>query len=308
MLRGWRIACVLALAGCLSKPSPGTSTDAGIDAAPRCTTWGMFSTPVRLPMEVQSTADDWGPTPTYGDLELYFYSYRTGGNGSAFWVSTRTKTTDSFGIAARVGELDSADDEKAITLTANGLDAVFERDGVAGIDLYETVRMTPTGQFTNVMPLSINTPYAETDPWLSADGLDLVFASTSASNQNATLDLFETSRTAVSGDFQAPTELVTVDEQDVNENSPTISADRLELFYSSQRMGGLGGFDVYRCDRSSPTGQWSSGKQVVELSSPGDDVGLRLSQDGTTMYMNYNADSTGAGNADLYVATRMCVQ
>jgi hypothetical protein len=45
--------------------------------------------------------------------------------------------------------------------------------------------------------------------------------------------------------------------------------------------------------------------RVPELSSATDDTGYRLTPDGTRMYLNYGALTSG-GNADIFVATRTC--
>jgi hypothetical protein len=309
MLRGCRIACFLALAGCLSRPSsPAAPADAPrdgrppVDAGPPCTRWSTFAVPTALAMDVQSSADDWAPTPTRGDLELYFYSYRAPSQGSAIWVANRTNIGESFTNPMLVSELDSSGDEKTITLTGDGLHAVFEGDYSAGVDLFSTSRTSPGATFSTPIMVPASTPFNDIDPWMSADGLDLVFASTPSAN--SMLGLFESRRGDTGSPFVMATELSGVNDASSNTLSPTLSADGLDLFFASNRPGGPGGYDIFTAHRDMPDGAWSAPVLVPDLSSSGDDTKLRLSFDGTTMYMNYN---TGTGNADLDSATRTCL-
>jgi len=45
---------------------------------------------------------------------------------------------------------------------------------------------------------------------------------------------------------------------------------------------------------------------VPELCTPFDDYGLRLAPDGRTMYFNYDTETLGGRQADIWTATRAC--
>lgn len=281
--------------------------DASPDAPGPCLAWGPFTTPMPLPGPVQSTDDDWTPTPTEGELVLFFYSYRAGGNPPSIWYATRGTRGDIFGSPMLVAELDTGTGEQDLTLTEDGLRMIYQLGTDQASDLYEANRMTPSTPFA-VSPLNgLNTSLAEGDPWLSADGTRLLFVSSRLDGGAHALDIFETTRTDTQSPFAVPVAL-TVLNSDQNEESPTLSADGLDIFFSSQRAGGPGGRDVYTAHRTSLGASFDAPQPVSALSSARDDFGLRLSLDGATMYMNYNSVGAGGADASLDFATRECLQ
>ena len=81
---------------------------------------------------------------------------------------------------------------------------------------------------------------------------------------------------------------------------PTYSADGNTLFFSSDMPGGLGGFDIYRCDRSA--NGWTSPVALgPELNGPANEVFPRMQADGT-FYFSSDREG-GAGKLDIYQST-----
>jgi len=91
------------------------------------------------------------------------------------------------------------------------------------------------------------------------------------------------------------------------EYDPCISADGLELYFQSTRAGGYGDRDIYVATRATTSDEWS---QPVNLgpviNTAARDAGPEISSDGLSLYFNSNR-SGGAGNYDLYVATRQSI-
>jgi hypothetical protein len=294
-----RSAALLVIAACGRIGFDAASPDAGSpDAA--CT-FGPFSTPAPLPAALQSTDDDWAPTPTNGGREIYFFSFRAGGaGGSDVWRATQTGGT--FGAPIRVAELDTAGNEGVTTLTDDALDIVFDRDG----DMFEATRASDSVPWGPATALAINSASADGDPFLSADGLRLVFSSSRIGPDQHGLDLFETTRTSRDAPFATPVELHELD-TDGDDFSPTLSADGLEIFFASRRPTTASQADIYSARRPTLDQPFGTPAIVPELSSPRDDVLPRLSRDGTTIYLNYNTLAMGGANADLDGAGRSCV-
>jgi hypothetical protein len=273
------------------------------DAAPPvdACTWSAFSTPAPLAGTLQSPDDDWFPTPTLGGSALYFFSYRTGSSGADIWYTTRATPTGPFGDAVRLADVDTAGDETTPGISDDALVLVFGRGG----DLFTTQRSSVDASFAPAVGLgAINSTTADGDPWLSADGTDLVFASSRIGPDQHGLDLFESRRASRDATFDSAAELAGVNSDD-DDFAPTLSADGLDLFFASRRPG-LGGADVYTAHRAAPDASFSQPTLVLEVSTAKDDVGTRLSRDGATLYLNYDAVTAGGANADLYSATRSC--
>jgi hypothetical protein len=88
-----------------------------------------------------------------------------------------------------------------------------------------------------------------------------------------------------------------------NKDDPSLTGDLLELYFDSNRPGGLGGGDLWVATRTSTADPWSTPTNLAVLNSSGDDATPAVSADGLTLH--YVTARAGAlGGKDLYVATR----
>ncbi len=182
---------------------------------------------------------------------------------------------------------------------------IFDRETVSPsvpvpADMFQTTRNSKAGAWGTAAPIAeLNTSDADESPWLSTDGRRIVFSS----NRGASSAIYEAIRSDRTATFSAAVLLEMLDSAD-SDVWPTLSADGLEIFFASDRPG-VGGYDVYRSTRPTVDQSFAVPTLVPELSSTGDDGALRLSPDGLTMYLNYNADVSG-GTTDLAAAVRPC--
>lgn len=79
------------------------------------------------------------------------------------------------------------------------------------------------------------------------------------------------------------------------ETHATISTDGKTLYFVSDRPGGLGGRDIYRCVKL-PNGQWSKALNVgAPINTPYDEDSPYLHPDGKTMYFSSNGEKSMGG-------------
>ena len=74
------------------------------------------------------------------------------------------------------------------------------------------------------------------------------------------------------------------------------------LFFTSNRPGGAGGFDIYFSEVK-PDGRFAPAQMIEELSGPADDRGPQVSKNGREMYLGSTREG-GLGNIDIWVTTR----
>ncbi len=84
------------------------------------------------------------------------------------------------------------------------------------------------------------------------------------------------------------------------EFGPALTADGLEVFFHSDRPGGMGSFDLFHATRGTQTQAWGAPTLVANVNSTASDGGAALTLDGRTMYF----DSNRGGSTQLYVTTR----
>ncbi|OAV46204.1 hypothetical protein A3850_018275 [Lewinella sp. 4G2] len=85
------------------------------------------------------------------------------------------------------------------------------------------------------------------------------------------------------------------------ESQPAISCDGQQLFFASIRPGGMGGSDIYRCQKN-PDGTWSPPTNLGDgINTTQDEEGPFLSNDGQTLFfasMGHNS----LGDQDIFMS------
>ncbi|MFM7815063.1 MAG: hypothetical protein ACKO66_11150 [Flavobacteriales bacterium] len=79
------------------------------------------------------------------------------------------------------------------------------------------------------------------------------------------------------------------------ETHATVAADQSVMYFVSDRLGGLGGRDIYRCVKL-PNGEWSRALNIGnQVNTPYEEDAPFLSADGKTLYFSSNGHTTMGG-------------
>jgi hypothetical protein len=152
---------------------------------------------------VNSNADDFGPggyEEEDGTVVVYFNSNRTGGAGAHDLYASSRAPGGTFSAATAVAELNSAAEDQFASLAKDGREVFFSSSrpgGHGGLDLWHSTRAStsePWGAPANLGP-AVNTSAAEGRSAISWDGMTLFFHS----NRDGSVDLFQTTRTRMTG-------------------------------------------------------------------------------------------------------------
>lgn len=148
------------------------------------------------------------------------------------------------------------------------------------------------------LPPPFNSGAPEGGVSLTADGSELYYSVIHNVNGYANSDIYRVRR--VAGRWQQPEALG----QQVNsdrswESQPTVSADGRTLIFASNRKGGQGGIDLWRCHRL-PNGDWSRAENLgSNINTAGNEKAPFLAADGRTLY--FLSDGwQGFGGYDVY--------
>jgi len=89
----------------------------------------------------------------------------------------------------------------------------------------------------------------------------------------------------------------------VNEYHPALTGDQLDIWWTSDRTGGLGGYDIWHASRPTIAAAWGPAQNETVLNTNLQEQYISVSNDGTEIYISTNRPG-GLGAYDLWKATR----
>jgi hypothetical protein len=232
-----------------------TRTDLDIWVAKRATVDASWGAPVNLGAPVNSTADDFCPTPVRGK--------------GLFFVSRRA-TAASCGLG----------------------------------DIYFT-RRNRSGEWRQprhlaCAPVGPNSALDEQGPsYVEAGGSFLYFSRSSAIVPG---DVY-VSEKRLDGSFGPATAVAELNDASANDIQPNVRKDGLEVVFSSNRSGTLGGQDIWAATRASAGDAWSAPVNLGSgVNTAAGETRPSLSWDALTLLFGRAPGPEGSG--DVYVSTR----
>ncbi len=161
--------------------------------------------------------------------------------------------------------------------------------------------VTADGTFGAPQSISpiINSRENEGTATISGDGNTLVFTSCGRPGGVGSCDLYISHRRG--SQWTAPRNLGILVNSKAWDSQPSLSADGRTLYFSSQRGGGLGGYDIYVATLGAD-GTWGKATNLgAPINTAGDDLAPFIHASGTTLY--YATDGlVGLGSSDIFRA------
>ena len=245
---------------------------------------------------------------TADGLEMYFVSQRTGSHGKAdLYVATRATIEDDWGIPVNLGPtVNSSAWDAEPSISADGLSLYFDSgrsDGYGEQDIYVTTRPTKDDPWGTPVNLGspVNTSVWDSEPYITADDLQLYFVSYRAGGYGE-CDIYVTTRPTKDDPWGEPMNLGPIINTSGYEGTPYLSSDGLTLFhYGFNRPGHLQNCDIWMARRPTKDDEWTSSiKLGPEVNSPATDTNPCISPDGSILYFqSWRAGKLGSV-CDLY--------
>jgi Tol biopolymer transport system component len=270
--------------------------------------WSDWSLAVPV-AEVNSPQPDGCPIESRDGLSLYIASMRPGTlGGNDIWAADRASKNEPFGPPKHLDDPvnSAANDFCPTPIHGSYLLFVSERPGETtcgsgpGVGDIYIVRRNAASGWGQPRHLGCaedgtgpNTAGAEFSPSLvtTDEGTFLYFSSTVSGNH----DIYK-SRRRHDGSF-GPPEPVTELNTEFDDRMPNVSADGLEIVFSSTRttdargVTSFGSFDVYVSRRSSTRKGWSAPVNLGQnVNSPGSETRATMSWDGRRLYFGRDGD------------------
>jgi hypothetical protein len=224
--------------------------------------WGP---PINLGPPVNTVFDEGNPALSRDGHFLFFQSIRPGGVGGIdLWVSYREHTHDDFDWqpAVNLGPgVNSAADDNGPSYFENeeGTPQLYfgstRSGGLGAADIYVSTQL-PDGSFgPATLVTELSSIANENRPSIRHDGLEIIFQSNRTGSFGTALDLWVATREDTLDAWSAPINLGSPLNTTSIDNNANLSSDRLTLFFSSDRPGGLGGLDLYMTTRAKLRGK-----------------------------------------------------
>ena len=154
----------------------------------------------------------------------------------------------------------------------------------------------------------VNSEFQEFAPHVSKNELSLYFTSSRPEDSAGGEDIWVSQRARETAPWGTPVNLGSVINTAANDRSPALSRDEHYLFFSTDRPGGFGGFDIWVSWRAH-TGDdfgWETPVPVTPINSASTDAGSAFLENGgrgtPQLFLASNRPG-GPGGLDIYVTT-----
>jgi len=222
-------------------------------------------------------------------------------NGLDFVSNARNFNIVNIGSEINSNSLDYAPvinaDETMMIFTSrrkeNNLNENVYDDNFAYEDIFISHKVN--GKWTPAENIgeTVNTLYFESNLALSADGQQLYVY---RDDNNG--DIYVSDRKS-DGTWSKPEPLSDNINSSYSENSVSISPDGQTLYFSSNRPGGYGGLDIYKCEKDR-RGMWGKVTNLGDMvNTPFDEDGVFIDYDGKTLFFSTRGRK-GMGGYDIF--------
>lgn len=199
--------------------------------------------------------------------------------------------------------INSDADEYLPALSADGSTLIFTRskkiDGFRNEDFFLSYHNTDQWELAKNLGKPINTEQNEGAQCITADGKTLYFTACSRPNSFGRCDIYESN--LVNGKWTEPLNLGENVNTENWESQPAISADGRQLFFVSNRTGGIGGKDIWVSYKNTK-GNWTKAKNLgKDINTKKDDISPFLHWDNQTLYYA-SKGFVGMGGFDIFLS------
>ena len=219
------------------------------------------------------------------------------------------KADFTFGTPTKVPNVNSSSRDHKPSVSADGLSLFFtsiRSGGIGGMDIWVTTRETTDDAWGE--PVNLGSPI-NSSAWesgcISYDGLSFYFSSTRYRGSNANADIWVTTRDTIRSEWGTPMNLGPTVNSSADQCYVSISADELSLYFSSNRGGGNGRYDLWVITRETIQDPWGTPENLgPKVNSAVYEVDPGISADGRILF--FASDRTGGygGAGDIWMTTR----
>ncbi len=198
--------------------------------------------------------------------------------------------------------INTKDAEYYPTISLDGHTLIFTRRvNDTNEDFYESTFTDGHWSKARSLPGNINTNLNEAAQSVSLDGQLLIFNGCNFPEGRGSCDLYVSYLTP--DGWSSPDNLGEAVNTEFWESGPSLSPDKKDLYFSSNRPGGYGGSDIYVSHRL-VNGHWSEAQNLgPQINTAGDEATPFIHVDNQTLYFNSNGQP-GYGGNDIFLSRK----
>jgi tetratricopeptide (TPR) repeat protein len=253
--------------------------------------------------EALAAVNDFKSIPNLNASSLRSAAYRSRCYQFAIDYAAKNKTPDYKFEPRNMGDsINTAVSEYFPAISLDGKHLVFTRR-VNGIneDFYQSDKLETGWSRAKSLPGNINSNNNEGALNISQDGQWLIFTGCNFPNGFGSCDLYISYLTP--DGWSAPENIGPVINTEFWESAPSLSPDKRDLYFTSNRPGGYGGNDLYVCHRLD-NGRWTAPENMgPSINTAGDESAPFIHADNSTLYFTSN-NLPGYGGDDLFVVRK----
>jgi outer membrane protein OmpA-like peptidoglycan-associated protein/tetratricopeptide (TPR) repeat protein len=188
------------------------------------------------------------------------------------------------------------------SFTIDGKKLIITRRINQDEDFFESNKIGDNWSKAKPVEGKINTNLNEGAQQISQDGQWLVFTGCNYPEGLGSCDLY-ISYLKKNGTWSEAENLGPLVNSEQWESAPSLSPDKKTLYFASNRTGGYGGKDIWKCERK-PNGKWSEPVNLGDtINTPADETCPFIHADNQTLYFNSNGHP-GYGLTDLFLTRK----
>jgi hypothetical protein len=140
----------------------------------------------------------------------------------------------------------------------------------------------------------LDSPSSQSGPFLTGDGLTLLYESGVGPNHQGGKDIYQSHRRDRNSPWEKPVNLGPKVNTKADETGPCLSRDGLVLFFASDRPGGQGDSDLWRSRRKSVDAPFETPENLGSgVNSEASEISPRLCADNLTLLFTRAVGATG---------------
>lgn len=256
-----------------------------------------WSTPVKI-AEIEHAAGNDDPSLTDDLLQIYFGSFRAGGEED-IWFATRNSVTEPFGEPQPALMLNTAFAETTARITGDGKAIYFASNRVGNnFDTYVATRAAPDQDWgAPVRVAELSSANGDWGPFAQDDQLRVILCSGPSVAQEA---LYVATRANTASPWGTPVRVAELDESGISECDPIEPRSNV-VYYGSSYLNADGTFDIFRASKVSSTAPYGN-RTPLSINMPGiTDRDPWVSADERTLVFASDRDLV---NTQIYISTR----